>query len=102
MVIKRICAGVIQNYITRMPVPAMTPEVERIMVSGIVGLRPCDEIDQRLLVSHITLAPVGNSVFGGGCHPLRNMEKFGGLPVTVTCVVARTTICECNDLHIST
>src|SRR5690349_11509625 len=56
----------IAHHHTRMPVPAMTPEIKGVVVSRIIGLCPGDEIYECLLVAKIALAPIGNSVFGCG------------------------------------
>src|SRR5215207_6690154 len=72
--IQRIVTSIMLHHITRMPVPAMTPEIQRIMVGGIIGFCPCHEIDQCLFVTEVSLAPIGNCIGSGSSHSFCDMK----------------------------
>src|SRR5215211_3735090 len=85
-----------------MPIPAVTPEVQRVMIGRIISFRPGHEIDQGLLVAKITFTPIRDRVLRRGSHLLRHMEKLGRLPITITGVITGTAISQRDDLYIRT
>ncbi len=70
------------------------------MIGRIVSFGPGDEIDQRLLITKVTLSPIGDRVLGLGGHPLGYTEELGRLPIFIARVIARTAIGEGDNLHI--
>src|SRR5215216_1076214 len=82
--VERVIISIITHDIARMPVPAVAPKIQGIMISRVVGFSPCNEINQRLWVTKVSFVPICNGVFRGRCHSLGNMEKFGSLPVSIT------------------
>ncbi len=66
----------------------MAPEGERVPVGRVVGLRPGDEVDERLRIAHVALAPVCDGACGVGLHPLGDVEEFVVLRVATAGVVA--------------
>ena len=78
----------------------MAPEVQRVVVGRVVGLAPADEVDERLLVTHVALAPVGDGARGVRGHACRHVEELGRLPVATTLVVAGSAVGQGRDLYV--
>ena len=100
VVVERVVAGVVLHHPAGVPAPAVTPEVERVMVGGVVRLRPADEVGEGLLVTHVPLAPVPDRARGVGGHARGHVVELRGLPVAAALVVARAAIGEGDDLDV--
>ena len=74
MVIERIAIRVVLHYPAGMPAPAVAPEIQGVMVGGMIGFGPGDEIDQGLRIAHIPLTPIGGGASGVSDHSLGDMK----------------------------
>jgi hypothetical protein len=100
VVIEGVNVRVVFHDPTRVPIPAVPPEIERITVGRVIRFRPADEIDQRLGITEVSLAPVGHGMRRIGNDALRDVIELRCLPVAAARVVAGSTIGQCDDLDV--